>query len=202
MTIIPNGFNNLAGRVGMRERHLPDSPARLLFVGQLKDIKQVDRILVAVSEWEGITLRLVYHNAELESELRALVTKLGIEDRAVFVGQRWGSQLLDEYLAADLLVLPSRSESLPSVVAEALACGLPIVASEVGGIAEQVGGAGVLVAPSRSVPIVGALRSAVAGYEALARRARERAVEVQDQFSAEVMADRHLELYERLLGST
>jgi glycosyltransferase involved in cell wall biosynthesis len=100
-----------------------------------------------------------------------------------FTGPLVGADLHRRYAAADLMVLASRAETYGMVVTEALARGLPVVASEVGGVAEALGcGAdgsrpGVLVAPEDPVALAAALRawlSDAALRGRLRRAARER----------------------------
>ena len=88
------------------------------------------------------------------------------ERRVLFTGPLTPAALSTSYDAADLLVLPSRSESYGMVVAEALAHGLPVVASAVGGVSEAFGGQepvgalpGMLVPPGDAPALTGALRS-------------------------------------------
>src|SRR4051794_21656710 len=88
------------------------------------------------------------------------------ERRVLFTGPLSAAALSASYDAADLLVLPSRSESYGMVVAEALAHGLPVVASAVGGVSEALGGVepvgampGLLVPPGDAPALTGALRS-------------------------------------------
>jgi glycosyltransferase involved in cell wall biosynthesis len=100
-------------------------------------------------------------------------------DRVRFTGPRTGADLDAVYAAADVLVLPSRAETYGMVVTEALARGLPVIASDVGGVTEALGSwrAGLLVPPGDPVALGAALRSwlADAGLRARLRRAaRER----------------------------
>jgi glycosyltransferase involved in cell wall biosynthesis len=77
------------------------------------------------------------------------VVNLGLEDRVVFTGAR--SDVPRLLAAADVFVLPSHTEALPTVLIEAMAAGLPVVAAEVGGIPEMVDrGTSALLVPAHS----------------------------------------------------
>ncbi len=95
--------------------------------------------------------------------VRHRATALGIADRVRFAGARSPGTVRELYDGADLLVLPSRSEGYGMVVTEALACGLPVVASDVGGVREALGSVGgrlpgLLVRPEDPAELAGALR--------------------------------------------
>jgi glycosyl transferase family 1 len=107
----------------------------------------------------------------------------GLDDRVFFPGPRTGADLDRAYAAADVLVLASRSEAYGMVVIEALSRGVPVIATEVGGVAEAVGhGAGgirpgLLVMPDAPEALCGALRAWLADArlrERLRDAARER----------------------------
>ena len=137
----------------------------MLYVGQLIDCKGVNFLLEAmqqVRKQRDVRLRLVYHNAELEAELRRQAGDLGIAEHVEFVGIRGPRELAEEYHQADLLVLPSFAECLPSVVTEALLCGTPVVAGGVGGVPEQIGPYGLAVPPGDSRALASAMETILA----------------------------------------
>ena len=121
-------------RLGLR----PDR-RHLLFVGNLVPVKGIDVLLAACrqlparsGEWQ---LHLI-GAGPLESTLKGIVQASGLSDRVCFHGAIAHAELPDWFRAADLFVLASRSEGVPNVLLEAAACGLPFVASRVGGIPE------------------------------------------------------------------
>jgi glycosyltransferase involved in cell wall biosynthesis len=97
--------------------------------------------------------------------LRALIAAHGLTGRVDFAGPRTGDELDAAYAAADLLVLPSHGETYGMVVTEALARGMPVLATAVGGVPEALGRApdgslpGMLVAPGDPAALAAALRS-------------------------------------------
>jgi glycosyltransferase involved in cell wall biosynthesis len=97
--------------------------------------------------------------------------------RVEFTGPRTGPELEQTYAAADLLVLPSHAETYGMVVTEALARGLPVIASDVGGVSEALGDGGLLVPTGDPAALGAALRRWLgdAGLRGRLRRAaRER----------------------------
>ena len=108
----------------------------------------------------------------LRSTLERRAGELGLRDRVVFLGFR--SDARDVVAGFDVLVLPSRSEGTPLTVVEAMHAGVPVVASAVGGIPEQIvdGNTGLLVPPDDPAALARAM-ACVAGDGALAGRLAE-----------------------------
>jgi glycosyltransferase involved in cell wall biosynthesis len=110
----------------------------LLWVGRLVSVKGVDILLKASAALRG---RLDFHlyligDGPLKPTLHKQAAELRLYGTVSFLGSRPNHELPDWYRAADLTVLPSRSEGLPNVLRESLACGTSFVASRVGSIAE------------------------------------------------------------------
>ncbi|MBM0279210.1 glycosyltransferase, partial [Micromonospora tarensis] len=100
---------------------------------------------------------------DLVHRLRDRLAGAGLADRVRLAGPLTGAALDAAYAAADLLVLPSRGETYGMVVTEALARGLPVLSTRVGGVPEALGRTpdgelpGVLVAPDDPAALAGAL---------------------------------------------
>ena len=113
----------------------------LLFVGRIQPLKGVDLAISTLAELEDKDARLILIGSssgmEGPSEQRRItkmVKELGLTNRVLFVEPQPQEKLVNWYRAADVLLMPSRSESFGLVALEAAACGLPVVASEVGGL--------------------------------------------------------------------
>jgi glycosyltransferase involved in cell wall biosynthesis len=194
--VIPNGIPAAA----YETPDLDGPPVRsgIVFAGQLIPMKGVDTLLRAVKLLDGRThLTIAYHNAQLEPELKALAHDLGIAARVRFAGPQTPEQLAALYRASEAFVLPSRAESLPSVITEALLAGTPVVATTIGGVREQVGAFGALVPPGDPGALAAAIRKLLdhpptpADRRAMRRHART-------TFDPGAMVDAHLRLYESL----
>jgi D-inositol-3-phosphate glycosyltransferase len=127
-------------RTARRALGLGDVPVAL-FVGRLQPLKGADLAVRALAEVSDPRTRLVVvggpSGPDGESEvasLHALVDELGLASRIQFVAPRPHAQLADYYRAADVCVVPSRTESFGLVALEAAACGTPVVAANVGGL--------------------------------------------------------------------
>jgi glycosyltransferase involved in cell wall biosynthesis len=174
-------------------------PWQILYVGQLIPIKRVDVLLQAVSQISApVIVKLVYQNAELESELRLLASKLGIGDAVHFLGPRKPSELGRLYNQSDLFILPSSCEALPSVVTEAMLCGTPIIATDVGGVRAQLAGFGALVPPNNPERLKSAIVEAISDYGSIEGQASQMSKYARNNFSVDSMIDRHIDLYRQL----
>ncbi len=118
---------------------LPNDVPAILFVGNLVPVKQVETLIAACAALKSADTRFHCHlvgDGPLREALAASIGRLALPACVTLHGQRPQHQLADWYRAANVVVLPSRSEGIPNVLLEATACGTPFVASNVGGIAE------------------------------------------------------------------
>jgi glycosyltransferase involved in cell wall biosynthesis len=110
---------------------------RILFAGRLVRWKHVDHVLYALPSLRDLEFEVVGVGPQL-GDLRRLSRSLGLDDRVVFHGALPRKAVLTKMQQSTCLVLPSSYEGMPHVVLEAFAAGLPVVASDAGGIRELV----------------------------------------------------------------
>lgn len=109
----------------------------ILSVGALIPRKGQDLLIAALPSLPDAMLMLA-GKGESENDFRALAAELGVADRVAFLGSVPHDDLPALFAAADIMALVSASEGLANAWVEALACGTPIIASDVGGIRELV----------------------------------------------------------------
>ena len=146
----------------------------VLFIGRLVPVKGLELLLRACAGPERLT-PVIVGDGPLRAELEALARQLGVDAR--FYGALGGADKAAWLAAADLFALPSivlpdgRTDAAPVVLLEAMAAGLPVVATRVGGNAELIEHerSGLLVAPGEVAPLRAAL-AALASDAALRKR--------------------------------
>lgn len=157
----------------------------LLCVGSVTATKGQDVLVEALAavadrSWSCALVGPLGRDGEQVAAVRAAVSRHRLGRRVQLTGARTGDRLHQTYARADLLVLPSRAESYGMVVTEALARGIPVLASAVGGVPEALGRApdggrpGMLVAPGDAGALADALRGWL-GDPGLRRTLRHRA---------------------------
>lgn len=167
--VIPNGVD------GKRFFPMPTLEARrrlgldaegpmVLSVGSQDEVKGTRYLLEAVAmlgEIPGLRLVLV-GDGPLRATLERLGQELAISERVLFAGKRSHAEIPLWMNAADVFCLPSLREGHPNVVMEALACGIPVVASDVGAVCEVLRPeAGIVVPPADAAALAQALRAAL-----------------------------------------
>jgi glycosyltransferase involved in cell wall biosynthesis len=154
--VVPNGVE----ADGFPPEDRSWSPARILSVGRIVHQKGLDLALAALGELKDIEWdwRLAGDGPQLQV-LRQAVEDAKLRDRAHFLGWLTADELRREYMNANLFLFPSRHEGMPNAVLEAMASGLPVIATRIAGNEDLVvdGETGLLV----PVEDVGALRYAL-----------------------------------------
>lgn len=136
LTLILNGIDHGFWSAGARRA---DPPATLIGTARLERVKGFDVLLdaLAILKERGEVWHLTLAGDGVErGALEAQAARLGVGDRVTFAGHVTQDELRDRYRAARLFVMPSRGEGLPIALLEAMAAGLPFVATDVDGIGE------------------------------------------------------------------
>jgi N-acetyl-alpha-D-glucosaminyl L-malate synthase BshA len=180
----------------------PQAPRVLVHVSNFRPVKcvpDVVRVFARVRAARPATLLLVGDGPDAES-VRALVATLGVADDVRFLGER--IDLTDVLRRSDVFLLPSQTESFGLAALEAMACGVPVVASAVGGLPEVISdGETGLLAPLGDLDAMTAQVRRLLDDEALrskmSRAARQRAATL---FQVAPAVERYAAVYRRVLG--
>lgn len=218
--VIPPGvdlsrFTPGDGAAARQKLALPDEPL-VLFVGRIDPVKGIDTLLEAFTlmsdrDWNGANPKLVFIGGTVDDEygqfrpgadlapVVAHAEALGIRDRILFRGSEPQDMLPDYYAAATVAAVPSRYESFGLVAVEAMACGLPVVASRAGGLKFTVEEefSGLLVPPSDPQALADGLARVILDRDlrsSLQVGARQTAI----RFAWQTIGPAMLSLYERL----
>ncbi|MEE3233050.1 MAG: glycosyltransferase [Candidatus Latescibacterota bacterium] len=206
--VIPNGvsarFQPGDRALSRREQNLPEEGFIILFVGLFVHVKGLDVLVDALSNWQkDIDWKCVLVGEGPEkNNIVDQIQNYGLERQFVFAGSQAVDRIPVWMQAADLLVLPSRSEGRPNVCIEAQACGIPVVATRVGGTAEVVidGKTGVLVDPEDSDALEAALTSMKYDENLRLKMGQTARTHVKEQgLTWEENASKLHELYKKLL---
>ena len=200
--LIPNGVD--MSRFG--QPHVPSrGTLRFLIVANLIPYKGHADLLAAFAlaapdlpDWQ---LRCVGRDDGLMAALQAQARDAGIGDKVHFLGAR--SDVPELFASSDVAILASHEEGFPNAVIEAMAAGLPVVATRVGGVPEAVedGVTGVLVPPHDPQALAAALCRVANDPAARTRMGQAGFARASATFAIEACVDRYRELYEKLVRS-
>lgn len=188
---------------------LDDSWTVIGTVGNINPIKGHAYLLKAISKIDAENENIIVPVAGkiLESrdvyfdKLQRLRAKLGLDRTVQFLGHRSDiRELLSEF---DVFVLPSTSEACPISLLEAMAMERPVVATDVGGVAEQVtdGEHGWVVPPKDSNALASAISDALQSPDKRQERGEAARRRAKEMFSLDACVDRHVDLYDDALSS-
>ena len=198
-TVISNAVE--VGAAPQREQRAAGR-VEIVSVGRLAEPKDFATLLSAIALLRHGSARLrVLGDGPLRAELEAQISELGLDGSVELVGEV--ADVRPYLMQADIFVLSSRSEGMPISVLEAMASGLPVVASDVGGLGEVVveGESGFLVSPEETTGLADRL-SLLVSDEALRKRLGKAGWQRADRhFSLPRWRAAHMTLYRSLLDA-
>jgi glycosyltransferase involved in cell wall biosynthesis len=173
---------------------------RFIHVSSLNLLKNPQQIIAVFSRLieSGFDAELLI--AGPAGEELSNITKGALQHRVSFTGEISYEQVALEMKRSSALVLFSRIENLPCVMLESLCCGVPVISSRVGGIAEVIhAGNGILVEPGNEQQLLDAMKDMMTGYARYDRMRIGR--EAQALYSYETVGRQIVEVYDEVLGN-
>ena len=195
---------------------IPPCDRMLLFVGRIEPLKGIDTLIEAIAlmrnqgvfKERSLCLSVIGGDPEIDpdgmsaemSRVQELRAQYGLNDLVTFLGKRSQDTLPYYYSASEAVVVPSQYESFGMVALEAMACGTPVVASQVGGLAflVQDGVTGFTVPTSDPASLAERLTALINNPE-LRQRMGGEAASFAKEYSWEVIAKQIVELYQEVL---
>lgn len=193
--LIPLGVDT--ARFRPLERSDPGDRPVIGYLGRLEPYKGVSTLLRAAASRPHWRLEITGDGPQ-RGELVALAAELGIQERVAFLGFAQGDELAERYRRLDVVAVPSVPwpgwrEQFCRVAVEAMASGVPVVASRSGAIPDVVADAGVLVEPGEPAALAEGVDSVLHG--ATWRRLREKGIRHAEEFTWQRVAEQQARLY-------
>lgn len=194
--VVPNAL-----QPGDFTTHAPQPDAAdFVFIGELRRLKGVDvllRALARIAAMRPVSAVIVGSGPDRD-ELKALARELTLDGVAQFVGPMPAP---DAFPRGRCIVVPSRAESMPYIVLEAAAAGIPLLATDVGGIGEIVAGTDTTLLPPGDVEaLVSAMNAFLDAPEAAKARAQRLKAAVAGRFTVAIATTAVLDFYAERLG--
>jgi glycosyltransferase involved in cell wall biosynthesis len=212
IVVIPNGIDcerfrpdEEGGRRLRREWGIGEGTSLVGMVARLDPVKNHAAFLQAASRVVATSRREVHFvcmgggDERYRQELEQQAAELGLRGRLTWAGEWVVTRAV--YSALDVAVLSSDSESFPNVVAEAMACGTPVVVANSGDVSVIVGNTGVVVPPRDPVALADGILATLNRTEAAGRTIRDEMRErIEREYSVGMLADRTERTLERLVN--
>jgi len=206
ITVIPNFVDfeiyQRKPDASLRKRWCPSGERLVIHLSNLRPVKQVDavvRVFAKIREQVAARLLIVGEGPEL-GRTQQLIDELAIGGDVELIGE--AQDVVGLLSVADLFLLPSLQESFGLSALEAMACGVPVVASNVGGLPEVVadGVTGFLHPPDAVTPMAASAIKILSNPELHARMAADGVRLARERFSADRIVPQYEALYERALA--
>lgn len=208
-SVIYNGadiekFKPIPKEVARHKLGMKETNNIILFIGNLKAVKGVNYLLEAfakLQEDKGKEIRLfLIGDGEEKDKLILLTKSLKIENKVFFFGRRPHSEIPLWLNIADIFVLPSISEGFPTIIPEAMMCGIPVLASNVGGIPEIMTDSktGYLVEPGNINQIKDRVKLLL-DNKSVRQTISKTAIDESRKYTWENNALKHIKIYENIL---
>ena len=204
ITYVPNGIN--VKNCTYVARGINPRKKSILYVGRLEEYKGVQYLISAfpkVREKEKDAQLLIVGMGSHKKKLVSLAESLGVRNNVHFLGNVSDVELANLYSTSSLFVMPSKYEAFCIAMVEAMGCGLPVIATRVGGMSELIGNnlRGLLIDYPPDVKTLAEMESRLLGDSSFSSRIGHVARDyVLEEFSWRLVAENLIKVYTTLCG--
>lgn len=209
VVLIPNGieigefaFNKGVANKFVEKYHLKDDSFKVLYVGRFVPQKNPDKLISAVKRLRGKNVEAILIGEDSQNYIAKL--KESSDERIHILAKLRFEEIVAAYHISDLFTLPSSFEGLPTVLLEAMLCGLPVLTTPVGGIPDVVteGTNGLFLdLPVRAEDVADKISRFInMGDSDLRRMGKANVRKVKKEYNWKGVVDRILEVYDQVLG--
>lgn len=175
----------------------------LLFVGHVVKTKGVYELVEACSQIENVRLKLIGKVfTETKQGLIDIAQKRDNGSWLEFVGEIPHKEVLKQMSVCDMFVLPTYSEGFPNVILESMACGCPIIASDVGAIREMLDidnkPCGVIIQPQQTGEVIDAILSLKDNEELKKSFGLRAAIRIREQYCVDVVCNQLESIWQKI----
>lgn len=169
------------------------TPAQIIAVGRLNKMKGFDLLIQAVAGIKTQCQLVIAGDGPEKENLENLAKMLGIEGKVLLLGRLEKEQLIHFYQESSIFCMSSYNEGMSNAMLEAIACGLPVVTTQVGGVAELINGNGIIVPCGDSFALQEAIETLLENPERLVQ-CRNRSLQIAADFSWKKITNNFLDL--------
>jgi alpha-maltose-1-phosphate synthase len=173
----------------------------VLFASRVQESKGADLLIQAASNLQNAKIAIVGQpsSPEYYEHIKTLAKELGVEKNITFIGWVSNETLRDYYQRCDIFVLPTRADTLPLSILDAMAYGKPVVSTTVGGIPELITKEnGILVTPNNPDMLAKALQTLIDNKQMRLRMGKNSALIVSKKFSWHQVAEHVAKVYKNV----
>lgn len=206
LRVVPNGIDLSTVRQKEAAPHNSGDPVKLLYLGRLTEVKGVRDLIEAAQILAAATPANAWHltlmgDGNLRGELEERIAEYGLREQITLIAAQ--ADALQRIADHDALVLASHWEGMPNVAIEAMAAGIPVVATAVGGTPEVVvqGKTGLLVPSHNPAAFAGAMATLIADDATRVRMGAAGRRRAEESFTVQAMVRRTETIYEELLAA-
>lgn len=187
------------------QKYKIDGKKIILFVGQIIPRKGIEYLIKSIKyimkmHSEKNIVCLIIGKGEAMKKMKKIVKKLDLEEFIIFTGEITLNELVSAYESADVYVLPSLSEGLPTTILEALYFGLPVVATDIPGIRDHFKDFALLVPPRDETELAKALIKLLNDQDLANTLSKNGKELVATNYTWNVVAGQHIEVYKNLIS--